>query len=74
MTAFLGRTKNIIGGSCHKYHVCRDKHVCYDKTRLLSRQKYACYDQTFVATNIQQTIFVATKDMFCHDFVHLNIT
>ena len=27
MTAFLGRTKNIIGGSCHKYHVCRDKHV-----------------------------------------------
>ena len=26
----------IIGGSCHKYHFCRDKHLCFDKPHLLS--------------------------------------
>ena len=36
----------IIGGSCHKYHFCRDK------TRPLSRQKYACRDKRFVATKL----------------------
>ena len=43
-----------IGGSCHKYNFCRDKHVfCRDKTRVLSRQKYACGDKhVSVATNI----------------------
>ena len=40
------------GGSCHKYHFCRDK------TRLLSRQKHACRDKHN---------FVATKPVFCRD-------
>ena len=57
----------ITGRSCHKYHFCRDKsfchfccgkHVCCDKTRLLSQQKYACCDKR---------TFVTTKDMFCRD-------
>ena len=42
--------KTIIGGSCHKY--------------LLSRQKYACRDKTFLATSIflsRQRLFVTTK-------------
>ena len=46
------------GGSCHKYHFCRDK------IHLLSRQKYACREKTFVATKLclsWQNIFVATK-------------
>ena len=55
----------IIGGSCHKYHFCRDKHVfvrvCREKTRLLSRQKYAqpyfCPDKILS----RQAYFVATK-------------
>ena len=34
----------VIGGSCHKYHFCRDKR------RVLSRQKYACRDKSFVET------------------------
>ena len=51
----------IIGGTCHKYHFCRHKHMfvakhvfvatkhvfCRDKTRLLSRQ-----NTSFVATKI----------------------
>ena len=77
----------ITGRSCHKYHFCHAKtfvmtnmcllqqtHVCYDKTRLLSRQKYACRDKhVFVVANIilsRQKLwhgkhtFVTTKDMF----------
>ena len=45
--------KSIIGGSCHKY--------------LLSRQKYACRDKTFLATSIflsRQRLFVTTKHVF----------
>ena len=70
------RPVTIIGGSCHKYHFCRDKRpvcrVCRDKKkRLLLRQKYACRDRIFVATSIflsrQKTLYrdkhvlVATK-------------
>ena len=56
--------------------VCYNKHVCYDKTCLLSRQKYGCQDKTFVQTNIfllrQKHNFVATKLLprqayFCRD-------
>ena len=43
----IRRTRTLIGGSCHKYNFCRDKH----KTRLLSRQKYACRGN-FVATKV----------------------
>ena len=25
---------SVIGGSCHKYHFCRNRHVCHDKTLL----------------------------------------
>ena len=46
----------IIGGSCHKYHLCQDKSFvmtnvcCHGKICLLMWQKYACHDKTFVAT------------------------
>ena len=55
---------SIIGGSCNKYHFCRDKHVfCRDKsmldvfvaTKLCVATKYFYCDKTFVAT----------KDVFC---------
>ena len=56
--------------------VCCDKHVCHDKTHLLSRQKYACCNKVmFVMTKAlsRQTwvchdkhTFVVTKDVFCH--------
>ena len=53
-SVFTGRTAGIVGGSCHKYHFCRDKtRVGRGKTRLLSRQKYACHDKTFVATKLR---------------------
>ena len=72
-------TKNsIVGGSCHKYDFCRDKHA---KTRLLSRQKYACRyfflfyffklykhvlylspNNSFVATNI-----ILSRQKFCRN-------
>ena len=55
----------IIDGSCHKYHLCRDK-VLSGQTRLLSLQKYACRDKhNFVARNTrlsrQNVSFVVTK-------------
>ena len=69
---------SITDGRCHKYHYCRDKHVCHDKARLLLRQKYACRDKTFVATKLclsrqtrvcffrdktKEMIFFATKPL-----------
>ena len=54
------KTRSIIGGSCHRYHLCRDKHVfvatkhvfCRDKSMFaaLSRQTYFCV--ACVATNL----------------------
>ena len=56
---------NIIGGSCHKYHFCRDKtrllsrpkYACRNKImffdiKVLSRSKCVCRNKTFVATSI----------------------
>ena len=60
----LNPHRSIIGGSCHKYHFCRDK------TRLLSRQKYACRDKTFCTVQRfcrKKHTFVATKHVFCPD-------
>ena len=72
----------IIGGSCHKYHFCRDKSILV-ATKLLLRQIFVATKYNFVATKVlsQQTyfcrdkrricvdkhIFVATKDVFCRD-------
>ena len=55
----------ITGGSCHKYHFCRDKSFVATNTCLsrqnpsfaatkvsLSREKYFCRDKSFVATSI----------------------
>ena len=55
----------IIGRSCHRHHFCHDKsvvatslllswqkHVCHNKTWVLSQQKYACRDKTFVETKL----------------------
>ena len=74
---------SIIGGSCHKYHFCRDKSIIFVATKVrLSRQNF-CRDihvfgatKGFGATNIilsrqkfcrGKHTFVATKDVFCHD-------
>ena len=57
--------------------VCYNKHVCYDKTCLLSRQKYGCQDKTFVPTNIfllrQKHNFVTTKLLPGQAFVATNM-
>ena len=53
----------IIGGSCYKYHFCRDKSMPVT-TKLLSRQTYFSRDKSFVMTNIilsRQTYFVMKK-------------
>ena len=68
----FGALRTVTGGSCHKYHFCRDKHVfCLNKTRLLSRQKYTTHDKSFVATKrLSRQIFVETKLCtyhFCRD-------
>ena len=72
----------IIGGSCHKYHICRDKvllqqaHVraCRDNTRLLSKQKHACHNKTFVTTKYFcfNKTFVATNIILSQRFVTTN--
>ena len=69
-----------VGGSCHRYHFCRDKHVfCRDKIMfvatnicciLLSRQK-TCFvvSNTFVATKI-----CLSQQNFCRDKIMLVAT
>ena len=56
-----GKTKgNIIGGSCHKYHFCRDKsltRVCLNKTHIFSRQAYCI----LLSRRKNKTCFVSTK-------------
>ena len=53
-----GEEESINGGSCHKYHCCRDKtRLCREKnmpvaTISLSRQTCVCRDKSFVATSI----------------------
>ena len=72
---------SITGGSCHKYHFCRNKsfvmtntrslrqtHVCRYKTHLLSRQKYACLNKSMFVMTILLLwqIFVATSLLLSH--------
>ena len=60
---FFERTENIIGGSCHKYHFCRDKYVfaatkhvfCRDKSMLVATKLLS--PQTRVCRHIFATIF-----------------
>ena len=66
---FFERTENIIGGSCHKYHFCRDKYVfvatkhvfCRDKSMLVATKLLS--PQTRVCRHIFATIFL----YFCRD-------
>ena len=69
----LAKDKTIIGGSCHKYHFCRDKsfvaintclwrhtRICLDKTR-----SFVCYffpRQKYACRN--EIMFVAAKYIF----------
>ena len=55
----------IIGGSCNKYHFCRDKH-----TFVASKHVFCLDKSMLVATNSfcpDKYTFVATKDVFCRD-------
>ena len=79
-TRRVNRFIPVIGGSCHKYHFCRDKHAC-DKTNLSLQQKYN--KNVLVTTKLVRTelyllrqIFVTTNIIlswqkfghgFCHD-------
>ena len=64
--------KTIVGGSCHNYHFCRDKHVLVGTKHVFCRDK-----SMLVATNVilsrqrvcrgKPTTVVATKDVFCRD-------
>ena len=48
------------GGSCHKYHFCRDKNTCFVSTKVIETKDGFCRDKhVFVATNV--SLFVATK-------------
>ena len=38
---------SVVGGSCHKYHFCRDK--TFVATRLLSRQTHVCRNKTLLS-------------------------
>ena len=49
----------IVGGSCHKYHFCRDKRCA------LLRQKYACRNKTFVTTDL----FLLQKNFFRNKYL-----
>ena len=64
------RWRCIIGGSCYKYHFCRDK-LCsfffsesFVATKVLSRQNYACRDN-----NKNRHIFFSfsSQAYFCRD-------
>ena len=60
---------DIIGGSCHKYHFCRDKHVFF-----ATKHVFFCFFLFFVATKVclpqqkcrDKITFVPTK-YFCRD-------
>ena len=55
--------KCIIGGSCHKYHFCHDKHIFVMKNTCLSQQK-TC----FVVINMFVTTKVClSQQNFCHN-------
>ena len=60
---------DIISGSCHKCHFCRDKSMLAE-TKLLSRQTFFARI-FFVATKLyfrlDKHTFVAAKDVFCLD-------
>ena len=62
----------IIGGSCHKYHFCRDKSVFFARSTYLclSRQNYRKI--MFVATNIRRDKgFVATSILLSRQKLYL---
>ena len=53
----------ITGGSCHKFHFCRDKHVFAATKHIFCRDK-----SMFIATFCcDKLTFVATKHVFCRD-------
>ena len=57
----------IIGGSCHKYHFCRDRHVFVVTNIILSRHKF-CRDKhtfMFVATSIL-LLCLSRQAYFCY--------
>ena len=67
----------VIGGSCHKYHFCRDKNTSFVPTKVcLLQQNFCCDKHNFVITKVllQQAyvchdkhVFVVTKHVFCHN-------
>ena len=75
--SFIVQAASVIGGSCHKYHFCRDKIMFVATSILLSRQTRVCRDKSkLVATNVivwrqkfcgSKHTFVPTKDVFCRD-------
>ena len=66
----------ITGGSCHKYHFCRDKHVFIATKHavFVATKLYLSRQIIFVSTNpltLSHT-FVATKDVFYRDKIVLS--
>ena len=64
---FIGILFPIIGGSCHKYHVCRDKHVFVATKVCLSRQTFCRDKHTFVAASL----LLSRQARVCHDQTRL---
>ena len=66
-------TSHIIGGSCYKYHFCRDKnYVCRDKyyvcrDKYLLSQRFYGDKKYFVATNIKNSRQNLRQAYFCRD-------
>ena len=60
----VGSGKTLLGGSCHKYHFCHDKHVVVTTKHVFCRDKsMLVVTQLFVATNkcLLRQLFVVTK-------------
>ena len=67
---------NIIGGSCHKYHFCRDKYVF-----VMTNTCFSWQNTSFVATkvclsrqNFGVTNIIFSRKMFCHDKLAFAVT
>ena len=64
----------VSGGSCHKCHFCRDKHLfCRDKsmlamTKCLSWQTYFCHNKIFLLRQrFCRNKFLSWQTCVCHD-------
>ena len=57
----------IIGGSCNKYHFCRDKKMLFATDTCLTRQQFCGGKRNKTSTIKQRMLYIFTQECFCRD-------